>query len=79
LVDLFNGINVPETFLSPDFFKQLQSLLNKEGEILMNFVAYNYETKQKVKEIEEMATKIFPTQSKTYRFENINRIFHLKK
>jgi spermidine synthase len=79
LVDLFKGINVPEVFLTQVFMEQLKSILNEEGEILMNFVAYNYETKQKVKEFEKMIIKTFPNHSKTYPFENINRIFHLIK
>ncbi|OFY87345.1 MAG: hypothetical protein A3K10_06875 [Bacteroidetes bacterium RIFCSPLOWO2_12_FULL_31_6] len=79
LVDLFKGINVPDEFLDPLFFEQLKNLITNEGEILFNFVAYNYETKQKVKELEKKLMKIFPNHTKTYQFENMNRIFHLKK
>lgn len=79
LVDLFKGINVPEEFLAPQFFEQLKNLVTNNGEILFNFVAYNYETKQKEKELEKKLMKIFPNHTKTYSFESINRIFHLKR
>ena len=79
LVDLFKGINVPDEFLAPQFFEQLKNLVTNDGEILFNFVAYNYETKQKEKELEKKLMKIFPNHTKTYQFESINRIFHLNK
>ena len=79
LVDLFKGINVPDKFLAPPFFELLKNLVTNDGEILINFVAYNYETKQQEKEIGEKLIKIFPTHTKVYQFEYMNRIFHLKK
>jgi spermidine synthase len=79
LVDLFKGIDVPEAFLSQYFFEQLKSILNENGELLFNFVAYNHETKQKVEEIEIGLNKSFSRHNKIYRLENINRVFHCKK
>ena len=78
LVDLFKGIDVPEEFLTSQFFTKLKDLVKINGEILINFVAYNYETKEKAKNIEEDLKKIFPKFSKSYHFEYINRVFHLK-
>jgi spermidine synthase len=79
LVDLFKGIDVPSEFLSQHFFEQLKSILNENGELLLNFVAYNHETKQKVNQIEKELNKTFSRDNKLYRFENINRIFYCKK
>lgn len=79
LVDLFKGINVPDEFLSQQFFEQLKRSLNEQGDILFNYVAYNHETKENSKTIAERLTKIFPNYTKTYRFEDINRIFHLRQ
>jgi spermidine synthase len=79
LVDLFKGIDVPSEFLSQHFFEQLKSILNENGELLLNYVAYNHETKEKVNEIEIELNKTFSRDNKLYRFENINRIFHCKK
>lgn len=76
-VDVFDSINVPEQFLEQPFFEQLKKLLTTKGELLINFVAYNYETKQKVKEIEKELSGIFP-ETKTFRLEDINRIFYAK-
>ncbi|MCB0401405.1 MAG: fused MFS/spermidine synthase [Flavobacteriales bacterium] len=77
-VDLFKGIQVPDEFLSQQFFQQLNNLLVANGEILFNFVAYNYETKEQVKTIEEGLESVFKT-VKVHRFEEVNRIFHIKK
>ena len=79
LVDLFRGINVPNEFLTSQFFEQLKNLLTNDGEILFNFVAYNYETKQEATEIEKKLRMVFPNHIKTYQFEYMNRVFHLKK
>ena len=79
LVDLFKGIDVPKEFLSQHFFEQIKSVLNNNGEVLLNYVAYNYETKQKVSNIENSLNKIFPNKVKIYQLENINRVFHCVK
>jgi len=78
LVDLFKGINVPEEFLTQPFFNQLKSLTNKGGDILINFVAYNHETKLQAKTIEEILNKVFLNKCNVYTLESINRIFHIK-
>ena len=77
-VDVFDGINVPKQFLTQHFFEQLKRLLTNNGEMLINYVAYNYDTKQKVKEIELELVKLF-SDVKTHRLEDINRIFHIIK
>lgn len=77
-VDLFKGIQVPEEFLSQHFFEQLKNILTQNGEILFNFVAYNYETKEQVKQIEGKFKNLFPV-AKTFKLEEVNRIFHVKK
>jgi len=79
LVDVFKGIEVPKEFLSQYFFEQLKSLLKNNGELLFNYVAYNHETKQQVKVIEEDLNKCFNNEITTFRVENINRVFHVKK
>jgi len=79
LVDLFKGINVPEEFLKQYFFESLKSLLKNNGEVLLNYVAYNYETKQQVLTIEKALESTFPQSLKTYQLERINRIFYVKK
>lgn len=79
LVDLFKGIDVPDEFLNQFFFEKLKSLLNDGGELLLNYVAYNHETKQQVPVIEDVLYKSSFDNVKTYRLENINRVFYAKK
>ncbi len=79
IVDLFNDINVPLEFLTQDFFKQLKSLLNDEGELLFNFVAYNYEKQQQVIEMKQILNQLFINKCKVYSLESINRVFYCKK
>ncbi len=78
LVDLFKGINVPDQFLTQHFFEKLKSMLNPAGEILLNFVAYNYETKQQVATIQNKLNNVFLKEIKTYQLEGINRVFHVQ-
>ena len=77
-IDIFNGINVPEAILTPQFFSQVKSCLNEKGEVLFNFVAYNHETKNKTKEIEIFLLSLFSNQE-TFKIEGINRVFHCVK
>lgn len=79
LVDLFKGINVPSSFLEQHFFDQLKSILKNNGEMLLNFVAYNYETNLQIKDIETALSKSFLGEVKVSRHEIINRVFHAKK
>ena len=79
LVDLFKGIDVPKEFLSQHFFEQLKSLLNDNGQVLFNFVAYNHETKQQINDVENALKKSFSSNVEVHRFENINRIFQVRK
>lgn len=75
LIDVFDGINVPDKFLTQHFFTHVKSLLNDRGEVLLNYVAYNYDTRQQVEVISDKLKKIY-NQVNTYRFEDINRVFH---
>lgn len=77
-VDVFVGINVPNEFLSQQFFEQVKSCLTEKGELLFNFVAYNHETKKQVKEIETLLGNVF-LQQQTFKIEGINRIFYATK
>jgi spermidine synthase len=79
LIDLFDGINVPTKFLSKAFFEKLKPLLNDNGELLLNFVAYNHETKQLVDPIKKKLEDTFSTPVEVFQLEGINRVFHLKK
>jgi spermidine synthase len=78
LVDVFIGLDVPNEFLTQYFLEQIKSLLSDRGEVLFNFVAYNFETKEQVKTIEAQFEKLFSKQH-TFRIENINRVFHAIK
>ncbi len=77
-VDIFDGIDVPNQVLTQQFFKQIKKLMTEKGELLINYVAYNYETKQKVKQIEKELSTVFST-TQTLRLENINRVFYAIK
>lgn len=77
-VDIFDGLDVPKQFLEANFLKELNSKLTIGGILLMNFVAYNYETKQGVNKIESDLGKIF-TSVETFKVEGINRVFHCIK
>lgn len=78
LIDVFNGINVPNQFISQHFLSHLKSLMKDDGEALLNFVAYNYDTKQQINDIEKTLSSIYSF-THTYRIESINRVFHFKK
>jgi len=73
IVDLFNDISVPEDFCKLNFFQSLNRLLDRNGQILFNFVAYDYQTSQKSENIKE----VFPFVT-VYKIENINRVFYIK-
>lgn len=77
-VDVFNGIEVPEAFLSQQFFERCKRVLETEGELLFNFVAFNHETKALVPVIEEKLGMVY-SKVKTYRIEGVNRVFWAKK
>lgn len=77
-VDIFKGIDVPEEFLSQHFFEHLKTLLNENGELLFNYVAYNHETKEQVEKIEKLLTKYF-SHHQIFKVEGINRVFHALK
>jgi len=77
-VDIFKGINVPEEFLSQHFFEHLKTLLNENGELLFNYVAYNHETKALVQKIQMLLTKYF-SHHQTFKIEGINRVFYAVK
>jgi len=79
LVDLFQGINVPEQFLTQQFFEQLKTILNDNGKVLLNYVAYNFETKNQIQDIEVGLNKVFPKKVRITKHENINRVFHAVK
>ncbi len=78
IIDVFQNINVPAEFQTQQFFNQVKSRLNDKGIVLFNFVAYNYETKQKSKAILTITKKVFSS-SKVFKIENINRVFYSKK
>jgi len=78
LVDLFRGIDVPSEFLTQHFFEQLKSLLTTKGELLLNYVAYNYETKQRVVELKNELKGVFHNNVNVYQLEGINRVFHVR-
>ena len=77
-VDVFNGLHVPEAILSLQFLTQLKTCLNKNGEVLLNFVAYNHETKQQEKELYKIMNSIF-SEAQTFKIEGINRVFYTTK
>lgn len=77
-VDVFDGLHVPERFLSSLFIENCSKLLTENGELLFNFVAHNHETKAQVAEIEKMMKHHF-SDTTTHSVEGINRIFWAKK
>ncbi|MCO6499457.1 MAG: fused MFS/spermidine synthase [Vicingus serpentipes] len=78
VVDLFEGIDVPKEFYSPSFLNQLKVLLNKEGMLVFNFVAYNYDTKELAKTIEIALQKIFNTKVERFNLEKVNVVYCVK-
>lgn len=77
-VDIFNGLDVPNHFTEKPFLEQLHSKLENNGMLLMNFVAYNYETKQQMLKIESDLGEIFSSLN-TFKIKGINRVFYAKK
>lgn len=77
-VDVFDGINVPKAILTQEFLSQIKERLTDKGELLLNYVAHNYETKQQVIEIESLFNSLF-SKKETYKLEGINRIFYAQK
>ena len=77
-VDVFDGIHVPKEILTQQFLSQVKSCLTEKGELLLNYVAHNYETKKQVVEIENLFESLF-SKSITYKLEGINRMFYAVK
>ena len=74
-VDIFEGLNVPKEFLNQPFFEHLKTNLNNEGQLLLNFVAYNYEAKEEVSAIEQRLNHVFGN-VETFKLQSINRVFY---
>jgi len=78
IIDIFKDINVPCEFQTQLFFNQIKNKLNNNGIILFNFVAYNYETKEKSKEILINIESVF-FKTEVFKLEKINYIFYAIK
>ena len=76
-IDIFKDVMVPERFISPVFFDNIKKRLNPNGVVIFNFVSFDFETKQQVKNIEQLLSTVF---NKDYRItlhkiESLNRVF----
>ncbi|MBW6481496.1 MAG: fused MFS/spermidine synthase [Vicingaceae bacterium] len=76
-IDIFKDIVVPEQFISPVFFDNIKKRLNPNGVVVFNFVSFNFETKQQIKNIEQLFSTIFKTGYKVtiHKIESLNRVF----
>lgn len=77
VIDIFEDLIVPACFLTPAFFENIKKRLHPKGVVLFNFVSFDFETKQQVKNIEQLLATVF---SKDYRItlrkiERLNRVF----
>jgi spermidine synthase len=77
VIDIFKDLMVPACFLTPAFFEHIKQRLRPKGVVLFNFVSFDFETKQQVKNIEQLLATVF---NKDYRItlhkiESLNRVF----
>lgn len=81
VIDIFKDIIVPAQFLSPVFFDNIKKRLNANGVVLFNFVSFNFETKQQVKNIEQLLTTVFSKDYRvaTHKIESLNRVFVVER
>jgi spermidine synthase len=82
IVDLFIDLDVPTYFTSEAFFISIKEKLCEKGSLIFNFVAYNYELKEKAKAIESKLKIIFEApkfSTKTLSFEGINKVIVVEK
>lgn len=81
VIDIFNGLLVPKQITSATFFENIKKLLTNNGTIIFNFVCFDFETKQEVKQIEQLLKTIF---KKNYtvsmcKIESLNRVFIIER
>jgi len=79
VVDLFEGINVPQKFCNEAFFLLLQRILRENGRLIFNFVAYNHETKERAKRIKKSLQHTFNNEVDVFKLERINVVYAVKK
>lgn len=67
---------VPERFISHVFFDDIKKRLNPSGVVIFNFVSFDFETKQQVKNIEKILATVFKEYTiTTHKIESLNRVF----
>jgi len=75
-IDIFKDVMVPERFISPVFFDNIKKRLNPNGVVIFNFVSFDFETKQQVKNIEQLLSNVFKAYNiTTHKIESMNRVF----
>ncbi|MCW8898732.1 MAG: fused MFS/spermidine synthase [Flavobacteriales bacterium] len=79
-IDIFKDVVVPERFISPVFFDNIKKRLNPNGVVIFNFVSFDFETKQQVKNIEQLLTTVFKNYTvTTHKVESLNRVFIVER
>ena len=67
---------VPERFISPVFFDNIKKRLNPKGVVIFNFVSFDFETKQQVKNIEQLLSTIFKEYNiSIHKIKSLNKVF----
>ena len=81
VIDIFKDIIVPEQFLSTAFFNTIKKHLNNNGIMLVNFVCFDYETKQQAKALEKKLLETFKEDYKisVNKIEALNSVFIIEK
>lgn len=75
-IDIFKNVVVPERFISHVFFDDIKKRLNPSGVVIFNFVSFDFETKQQVKNIEKILATVFKEYTiTTHKIESLNRVF----
>jgi spermidine synthase len=79
-IDIFKDVVVPERFISPVFFDNIKKRLNPDGVVVFNFVSFDFETKQQIKNIEQLLATVFKNYTITiHKIESLNRVFIVER
>lgn len=75
-IDIFKDVMVPERFISLVFFYNIKKRLNPNGVVIFNFVSFDFETKQQVRNIEQLLSTIFKEYNiSIHKMESLNKVF----
>ena len=77
VIDLFQGIEIPEKFYSLEFLNLIKKVANADVSIYFNCVVDNYQRQQKFVQLKQDFIQTF-SQQETLQYFDSNKILHYR-